>query len=94
MALSPKQLSRIKSKARVPEHAYDFYYAFQQYRAGRSIQECADDIGVDRSALFDRISKEGITQDLALLIRNKTTDILAGDYVAAGVSGDLRVAAS
>lgn len=67
----------------MPEHAYDFYYAFQQYRAGRSIQECADDIGVDRSALFDRISQEGITQDLALLIRNKTTDILAGEAVGA-----------
>ncbi len=72
-----------KARARIPEHAGDYYYAFQQYRAGRSIQESADDIGVKRQELFDRISKEGITQDLALLIRNKTSDILAGDVVDA-----------
>lgn len=70
-------------KPRVPEHAKDWYYAFQQYRAGRSIQECADDIGVTRAHLFDKISKEGITQDLGLMIRNKTADILAGDVVEA-----------
>lgn len=76
-------MAKGKSKARVPEHEKDYYYAFQQYRAGRSIQECADDIGVTRALLFDRISAEGITQDLGLLIRNRTSDILAGDVVDA-----------
>lgn len=64
-------------------HYQDFDYAITQYRAGKPIQECADEIGVTRARLFDHISKAGVTFDLGQAIRDRATDILAHDIVPA-----------
>jgi len=65
-------------------HYKDFEYGASQYRSGvKSVQQCADEIGVTRAVFFDYISKNGITRDLALAIRNKTTEMLAGDIIDA-----------
>lgn len=65
-------------------HYHDYDYATAQYRAGvKTIAEIADEIGVTRATLFDYISKNNIVQDLGQAIRDKTTEILAGDVIDA-----------
>jgi hypothetical protein len=69
---------------KLAKHYKDFDYATAQYRAGtKSIQEIADEIGVPRAALFDHLSRNGVTADLAVAIRTKTDELLAGDVVDA-----------
>jgi hypothetical protein len=63
-------------------HYRDFGYAVAQYRANvKDVKDIADEIGVSRAQLFDYISQNGITRDLGAAIRNKTSEILAGDIL-------------
>ena len=68
-------------KREIKPHHQDFEYGAMQYRTGKSINECAKEIGVTRVRLFDYISKHGVVQDLGKAIRDKTTEFLAGDIV-------------
>jgi hypothetical protein len=85
--LSSKAKVRIKStregtsQHKLLQHLNDYDWATGQYRAGRNINDIADDIGVARSQLFDYFSKNNISRDLSSEIRNKTNALLAGDQV-------------
>jgi hypothetical protein len=75
--------TRIKGTA-LMAHFKDFDYAVAQYRSSdKSIKDIADEIGVSRKTLFDYLSENNITRDLGKAIRDKTTEILAGDIIDA-----------
>jgi hypothetical protein len=72
------------SKRILLRHYKDFDYAESQYRENtKTIEQIADEIGVTRAALFDHISKNGITRDLGAAIKNRTMEMLTGDIIDA-----------